>query len=346
VTTAGVSLGAIPNPGRPALCGGLSWDSSTGHLWCGSYDGTSDVYTVSPVTGIATFQFNTNAVVGGMNLDSCYGPGVEVFIDGIALDTDGTLWLSGDAAQTVYHIDPAGPVLLGSFLMPDHPFSGATGCSTGIAVAPGGYLELAMQAGADLGTHEIVKVEKLDFVDNPPVIVSFTTLFTDNPGTEDIAFDPDTYAPRCVVWTNQFGVTNPITAYDVQCTRTIGYWKNHPAEDFTGDSFLPIDLGDDDSNGVCMTAATQDDVDDILTAHRGQNVAPKLKAQLLAAELNLAMGDIPQGDLDAIQPTIDAAHELLGRDGCDPDTGKKGDDRAEAQFLHDTLDAFNNMYAP
>jgi hypothetical protein len=162
VTTAGVSLGAIPNPGRPALCGGLSWDSSTGHLWCGSYDGTSDVYTVNPVTGIATFQFNTNAVVGGMNQDSCYAPGTEVFIDGIALDTDGTLWLSGDAARTVYHIDPAGPVLLGSFLMPDHPFSGATGCSTGIAVAPGGYLELAMQAGADQGTHEIVKVEKLD----------------------------------------------------------------------------------------------------------------------------------------------------------------------------------------
>ena len=77
-------------------------------------------------------------------------------------------------------------------------------------------------------------------------------------------------------------------------TRTIGYWKNHPAEDFTGESFLPIDLGDNDMNGVCMTAANQDDVEDILKAHRGQDAAPKLKAQLLPQSSTWRLGTFPQ----------------------------------------------------
>ena len=90
----------------------------------------------------------------------------------------------------------------------------------------------------------------------------------------------------------------------------------------------------------------QQDVIDILTAHCGQDIAPKLKAQLLAAKLNLAVGDIPAADLAAILPVIAAADELLGRSSCDPDTGKKGADRAEAQALHAQLDAFNMKYAP
>jgi len=302
---------------------------------------------IDPVTGAAAFQFNTNAVVGGMNADSCYGPGVEVFIDGLALDTDGTVWLSGDAARTIYHVDPAVPALLGSFTVPDHPSSGATGCNTGIEVAPGGFLELAMQTGPDQGPHDIVKIEKADDVDNPPIIVSFTALSTNDPGVEDIAYDPDTYAPRCVLWTNQFGATNQLTAFDVQCTRTLGYWKNHAAEDFDGTSFLPLSLGISSVDAsACVTVSTTDEAQDLLGAHGGQDVEPKLKAQLLAAKLNVAMGDIPQADLDAIAPIIQGADELLGRNGCDPDAGRQGADRAEAQALHDALDAFNNQYSP
>ncbi len=48
---------------------------------------------------------------------------------------------------------------------------------------------------------------------------------------EDLDFDGLTFAPRAVVWAN--GPNNEIKAYDVQVTRTIGYWKNHPAEDFS-----------------------------------------------------------------------------------------------------------------
>src|SRR3972149_5391433 len=59
----GTSLGAIPNPGR-APCGALDWDPSTSQLWCGSYDGLGDIYTIDPTTGIATLQFN-QAAFGG-----------------------------------------------------------------------------------------------------------------------------------------------------------------------------------------------------------------------------------------------------------------------------------------
>ena len=355
-TTAGVSLGPIPNPpgsGR-VQCGALSWDATqqtdvTGPvLWCGSYDASGDVYTVDPVTGIATRRFTHTFtdLAGNLLLNSCYSPGDDRRLDGLAYDaSDNKLWLSGDAAKTVFHTETDGTVL-GAFTVPDHPSSGGTGCNTGIEVAPGGFLELAMQINGDVGPHVIVKIEKADDVDNPPIIVSFTALNTGIPGIEDISYDANTFAPRCALWTNQFGIPNLLTAFDVQCTRTIGYWKNHPAADFDGTSFLPITLGDDDTNGVCFSVDTDQDVTDILKGHKGQDVGPKLEAQLLAAKLNVAMGDIPQADLDAIALVIDDADALLNKNGCDPDTGKKGADRAEGQTLHELLDAFNNKYSP
>ena len=334
------SLGPIPLAGRSFLCGSLSWDSGLGELWCGSYDGSSDVYTVNPGTGVATLQFNANAVIpGGIAQDSCYGAGVEDFIDGLALDSNGSVWLSGDAARTIYHIDPSTPALLGSFTVPDHPNSGVTGCNTGIEVAPGGFLELAMQTGPDQGPHDIVKIVKRDDVNNPPIIVSFTALGTNDPGIEDIAYDAKTFAPRCALWSNEFGASNVLTAWDVQCTRTIGYWKNH-ADDAV--QFLPISLGD----GVCEDVTTAAQVETIMKAHKGQDAGPKLYAQLLAAKLNVAMGDLPPADFAAIAPVIDAADALLGKSGCNPDTGKKGADRAEAQTLLGQLDTFNNKYSP
>ena len=337
VTTGGVSLGPIPNPGR-AQCGSLSWDSGLGELWCGSYDGTGDVYTVHPGTGVATLQF-THAFAP----DSCYGGFASPFIDGLAFDSsDSTIWLSGDAARTIYHVTSLGAVL-GSFTAPDHPNTGATGCSTGIEVAPGGFLELAMQTGPDQGPHVIAKIEKADDVNNPPIIVSFTALNTNNPGIEDIAYDAKTFEPRCALWTNQFGADVVLTAFDVQCTRTIGYWKNH-SDDAV--EFLPITLGDDDTDGVCQTLADADDVEDILKAAKAKDAAVMLYAQLLAAKLNVAMGDIPEADLAAIGPVIKDADDLLGRNGCDPDTGKRGADRAEATALKSALDAFNNKYSP
>ena len=321
--------------------GALSWDS--GLLWGGSYNGTTDVYTINPTTGVATWQFN-EAAFSGIAADSAYGAGNENFIDGLAYDaTDNTLWLSGDACATIYHLNTDGS-LIASFSVPNHPATGTQGYNTGITVAPGGFLEIAMQAGADTGPHVIAKVTKED----PSTIVySFVALGTNNPGVEGIAYDANTYAPRAVVWTNQFGATNALTAFDVQVTRTIGYWKNHPPADFDGTTFLPINLGISDADGLpCTTVTTAAEVKDVLQAAKAKDAADMLMAQLLAAKFNLAMGDIPLADVVAIAPVIAAADALLGRNSCDPDTGKKGADRAEATDLISQLDSFNNKYSP
>jgi len=339
VQTDGTSLGAIPNPGR-APCGALDWDPSTSQLWCGSYDGLGDIYTIDPTTGIATLQFN-QAAFGGFAADSCFNGTATGFIDGLALDDDGTLWLSDDGARTIYHVTAAG-ALIGSFTPPDIPGTGTTGCSTGIEVVPGGFLELGLLAPDFPFDGTIVKIEKDDSIDNPATIVDFAA-----PGVEDIAYDPNTFAPRCAIWVNVFGIQNPITAYDGQCTRTIGYWKNH-SDDAT--AFLPISLGDGTNDGVCQVVDDAAEVESVLKASKGQDVAPKLKAQLLAAKLNVALGDIPPADLATIAVTIADADTLLSLDtggsNCTPDTGKNGVDRAAAQALLSALDAFNNMYSP
>ncbi|MHA2068198.1 MAG: hypothetical protein ACXABY_27870, partial [Candidatus Thorarchaeota archaeon] len=139
-------------PEADVLFGALSWDPGRGVLWGGSYDGSTDVYTIDPATGIRTFEFDETAF-GGITADSAYGAGTENYLDGLAYDAvDNTLWLSGDAAATIYHVTTAG-ALLGAFPVPNHPSTGAQGYNTGITVAPGGYLEIAMQAGPDQGPH-------------------------------------------------------------------------------------------------------------------------------------------------------------------------------------------------
>ncbi len=213
VDTDGVSLGAIPNPGRTFTCGALSWDQTRNVLWCGSYDGSTVVYTINPNTGVASQQFDASAF-GGIAQDSCYGPGEEAFIDGLAYDaSDNTLWLSGDAAQTIYHLQTDG-TLIASYTVPNHPTTGTTGCNTGITVVDD-HLELALQAGPDLGPHYIVRVAK----SNPtgPRIASFVSSAVDNPGIEDLEFDSTTFAPECAVWSNQFGLDVILTAWEVQC---------------------------------------------------------------------------------------------------------------------------------
>jgi hypothetical protein len=338
----GVSLGAIPNPGRDFTCGALSFDGID--LWCGTYDGTGDVWTVDPVTGAPVFRFN-DAAFGGFSGAGCFS--ANGFIDAIAFDaSDNTLWLSDDGDVEIFHVDLAG-ILIASFSTPVRPSAAAPGCNSGIEVVPGGFLELVLlgpTTGANDGgpdqNNYIVKVPKAD----PPgaLIVAFQT--QDLVCCEDLSFDANTFAPRAVLWAN--GPNNEIKAYDVQVTRTIGYWKNHAPEDFDGTSFLPIDLGDDGLGGVCDTVLDPGQVTDILRAHGGRDAAPKLRAQLLAAKLNVVMGDLPAVDLAAVSLVIPDADLVLGRNGCMPDTGKQGVDRVEALDLSSQLDDFNNKYSP
>ena len=345
VTTAGVSMGAIPLAGRTFTCGVLEWDPGNSTLLCGTYDGigtggagTADVWRITPATGLPGLLpvFNTGGIAGYPGA-GCFD--ASGFLDGLSLDTDGTFWLSDDAASRIFHVSAAGGGPIASFSTPTRPGSALPGCNSGIEVVPGGFLELvllALETDGDGVSHFIVKVPKSD--PSGPLVVSFPTL--DPQCCEDLDYDATTFAPRSVLWAN--GITNNITAYDVQTTRTIGYWKNHPTEDFDGTSLLPKTLGD----GPCVTVNSTAEAQAIMADHKGQDVKPKLEAQLLAAKLNVMLGDIPLADLATIEPVIADADALLGKSGCNPDTGKKGADRAEAQTLHGQLDAFNNKYSP
>jgi hypothetical protein len=128
--------------------------------------------------------------------DSCYGSGAAGFIDGLAYDgnTD-SLWISGDAARTIYHTTTAG-VLLGTSPVPATP----GGCNTGITVDGSQFLWLGAQSGPDTAPHFIVKVAKT----NPSVALASFVYSNSNPGPEGLALDLVTFAPKCALWTNQF----------------------------------------------------------------------------------------------------------------------------------------------
>jgi len=339
ISTTGVDLGMIPNPGRDVACGALDYNGTS--LLCAQYElgGPANYTSIDLATGAETILFNSTAF--GLSLDpadNCFDQPPNL-IDGVALDSDGTIWTSDDGGEILYHVNSDG-TLINSYVVPSRAGIPAPGCNSGIAVA-GDYLELSLinrEPGFEFnGDSEIVKVPKSD---PTTVIVRF------NPGTdflEDITIDPDTYAPKTVLWGHEacFG-TCDISAWEVQSTRTIGYWKNH-SEDTT--PFLPIALGDGSEIKDCQVVNTDTEARNVLKAHGGQDAMPKLKAQLLAAKLNVALGSIPSDDLVDFNGNITAADNLIASNGCDPDTGKKGSDRQAAQELHDFLDFLNNKYS-
>lgn len=338
MTTTGVDIGPILDPGRTHTCGALDYNGT--HIICGSYDGGVANYTsIDPTTGVETILFNsTQFGLSTTPADNCLFHSTN-FIDGLAKDADGTYWTSDDLGEILYHVDANGD-LLNSWPVPSRAGATEPGCNSGIAIS-GDFLELSLLAiepnDSGIGTPEIVKVSK----DDPTtVIVRFTP--TTNL-SEDLSIDPNTFAPRNVVWVHEAG-TGEIKAYEVQVTRTIGFWKNH-ADLAESEGFLPISLGDGTNVGVCETVDDADDVEDVLKAHKGKNIIPKLKAQLLAAKLNVEIGAIPEPDATDLQTAIDAADVLLGLNNCSPDTGKNGADEAEARELHSILDAFNNKYS-
>jgi hypothetical protein len=212
ITDASNSPSASVDPG--VLCGALAWDAKRGKLWCGAYDGSGDVFTVDPSSGAKTLEFTFTAT------DSCYGPGVDKFYDGLAydegptlLDADDSLWLSGDAARDLYQVTLTGVNIPPSPYAVPTTSPGVDGCNTGIAV-DGQYLWLALQSGPDLAPHEIVRVAKSD----PTTVLSrFTFSASDIPGPEDLELDVTTFAPdHCVLWSNEFGSTNHLKAWGLE----------------------------------------------------------------------------------------------------------------------------------
>jgi hypothetical protein len=336
MTTGGVDIGPIPDPGRTHTCGALDYNGT--HLICGSYDGGVANYTsIDPLTGVETILFNsTEFGLSTSPTDNCFSHSTN-YIDGLAYDaSDNTYWTSDDIGEILYHIDASGS-LINSWAVPSRAGATDPGCNSGIAIS-GDFLELSLLAiepnDSGIGTPEIVKVSK----DDPTtVIVRFTP--TENL-SEGLSIDPNTYAPKNVVWTHEAG-TGLIKAYEVQVTRTIGYWKNHSLDTTP---YLPISLGDGTDVKDCQMVDDATEVRNVLKAHKGQDIMPKLKAQLLAAKLNVALDSIPADDLAFFNGNITNADTFIASDDCDPDTGKKGDDRQEGQDLHDNLDYLNNKY--
>jgi hypothetical protein len=87
--------------------GGLTWQRSTNVLWGSEYGlGSGWIDQIDPATGKVTRAFNAKRF--NHNLRD---------IEGLAADSDGTLWVSGEEALTVYHFTAHGRKL-GSFKLP------------------------------------------------------------------------------------------------------------------------------------------------------------------------------------------------------------------------------------
>jgi hypothetical protein len=233
VTTSGVSLGAIPNPGpRGFTCGALAFDGTD--LWCGTYEGTGNVWTVDPISGNATFRFSFVFAA-----DNCFGqaPGS---IDGLALDGDGTLWLSDDGGRTIYHATAGGGVIA-SFPTP----GGA--CNSGIE-AVGSNLSLVLfdaSTGANLRVVQVAKSSP-----SGPLVLSFPAQ-----DLEDLAFDEVTFAPSCVLWGNSAG-TDIVNAYEIPCPTPVAVCKDVTVPTDPGvctASNVSVDNGSFDPDGDPVT---------------------------------------------------------------------------------------------
>lgn len=133
--------------------------------------------------------------------------------------------------------------------------------------------------------------------------------------------------------------TCTVTNNDIAPVETPGYWKNHP-EVITANALLPQPLGAFTVNSLADVNAVFDAMN--CSSTKSGDAAGCLAGQLLAAELNLAMGSLPCVD---IVSTIAAANALLTAIGYSGPSGTytlTDAQRAQALTLKDALDRYNN----
>lgn len=196
----------------PTPIGALSWDKNRGKLWGGAYDGTGRILLITPNVGAHTAvvadAFVATATITG---PTCFGD-AGGYIDGLGYDGTGypadSLWVSGDAAQTIQHYTTTGAPISST---PVPPTPG--GCNTGIAVDTGSSLWLgALTLGnPNTGPFYIVKVSKSD---TATALASFTYTGPQSGGPEGLALDLVTFPGKCALWTNQFNLAT-LTAWDL-----------------------------------------------------------------------------------------------------------------------------------
>jgi len=215
MSTAGAPLLTLTPPGGDPRdvagigSGPLAWDGTD--LYTMDYQGSAAtlvLYRVSSVTGatlsscdIATANPGHVALPGLIFPDGLGWSGSEIIASG-EISTFG-----GNVQTSVVNVNPTTCVISSHFFSPgamDGQWSGVDQAGTtlwhGVPVvggdAPGTIrIEQSSLGGVLTGT-------------------SFVTVLA----TEDIDYDPITFAPKCALWANDAAGANTITAYEIPCT--------------------------------------------------------------------------------------------------------------------------------
>jgi hypothetical protein len=211
-TPSGTLLGTI-NPidqyGDGLVYASLSWDAKRGVLWGGRYDGSGIIDQIPATYG---YVYVKQQFAFPFPADSCYDQ-VAGYPDGLAYDegptpssSDDSLWFSDDAGTLLFHTKANGK-LISATTMP--------GCNTGVAI-DNGSLWLAFQTGGDTGPFQIAEASTTS-----PGKILFSFPFdttSDLPGPEAIAIDRATDPGSCLIWSNQYGGSDQLTAWTIPCT--------------------------------------------------------------------------------------------------------------------------------
>jgi hypothetical protein len=208
VTTTGTFLGSIV-VGAPGASGGpLGWDGSA--LWTADYSITSKILRVDPTSGAALSSCDFVAANPGNPAVTSAGTGIGNYPDGLDWDTtDHAVWLSAEGGfnpgNWVAELDPTSCLVLKSFQAPASGNDGASGLAF---VADPFNGDKLWQAHPDVP--DIFQTDLTGAISVPAFPATHLT--------EDLAFDPVTFAPKCAVWANE-ATTGPnhLTAYEVPC---------------------------------------------------------------------------------------------------------------------------------
>lgn len=205
VSTTGTLVNTIPTP---VVYGGLQFDPSEGSgvFWAGNYQGNSEIYKIQITGTMLTVLQTIN--YSGFPLDPT--DPVPGHVDGITVDpVTNTIFFGTDEGHSVYNMTKSG-VFITSFKTPPEG-AAPNGFRSGIA-SDGLNLWMSLFAEIDGSPRDIVQTNT-----NGNEITRFTSS-TGGYLVEDLEFDPLTFAPKCVLWSNE-GATlnNRIRAWEITC---------------------------------------------------------------------------------------------------------------------------------
>jgi len=170
----------------------ISWDEVRQMFWGVEHASNPvDVYLIDPLTGTATFQFQSATI------------SVGDFRDGIALDsTNDTLWISGDISTTIEHYNSAGSLL--NTITPTNAAGGTLGNISGVMVGVRDLLYLGQN-----GLVQIVQVQKSNG--------GFISLFASPGGARDEGLECDTVNfATLALWSREFDSPGFISAIEIE----------------------------------------------------------------------------------------------------------------------------------